>query len=73
MLTGLINRNRYKDREEFFRYVPRDSPQYLIYNVDGIILNVYKSTSVISFYLNIFMWNMTILEAAFLDYLHFHQ
>merc|ERR1712127_941270 len=35
----------YKDREEFFRYVPRDSPQYLIYNVDGIILNRTESDS----------------------------
>ena len=34
----------YKDNdygsEEFFRYVPRDSPQFLVYNVDGISINV---------------------------------
>ena len=46
--------NRYKDNdygsEEFFRYVPRDSPQFLIYNVDGIIINVNELTHTILFY-----------------------
>lgn len=29
----------YKDNEEFFRFVPRDSSQFLVYNVEGINVN----------------------------------
>ena len=30
----------YKDNEEFFRYVPRDSADFIVYDVRGVVVNV---------------------------------
>ena len=50
----------YKDNEEFFRYVPRDSADFIVYDVRGVVVNVnlslYLSLSLFLFVIFLFFF-----------------